>query len=90
MEELTGQRWEDLIQAKLFDPLKMGSCGTGPTWGHLRSGTSIIAVKADNPPSHNSASGVQCALEDWGKFLREHLKGLKNEAGIIRGEMRSS
>ena len=86
MEELTGQEWENLIRTKLFDPLKMASCGTGPTWGHYKSGSTIIPVKADNPPSHNSASGVHCAMEDWAKYLREHLKGLKNEDGIIRAE----
>ena len=83
MEELTGQTWETLIQEKVFDPLEMKTCGTGPTWGHIRSGDSTVPVKADNPPAFNPASGVHCSLEDWGKFLHEHLKGLKNEPGIV-------
>lgn len=83
MEELTGNSWETLIKEKLFDPLAMDSCGTGPTWGHYRFLKSIIALKADNPPAHAPAAGIHCSMKDWGKFLAQHLRGYQGESGIV-------
>ena len=80
MEQLTGQSWETLMQEKLFDPLGMKTCGTGPTWGHYKNGSTTYSVKADNPPAYSPAAGIHCSMEDWGKFLTEHLKG----EGIVR------
>lgn len=86
LEELTGESWESLIQEKLFIPLNMKSCGTGATWGHIWNGSQVVSMFADNPPAFNPASGVHCTMEDWGKFLQEHLKGLRNEPGIVSAE----
>lgn len=86
MEFLTGKSWESLIQEKLFDPLEMDSCGTGPTWGHYRSAQKIYAILADNPPAYAPASGIHCSMEDWGKFLTQHLHGFKGEDGIVNSE----
>jgi CubicO group peptidase (beta-lactamase class C family) len=79
MEQLTGQSWESLMQEKLFDPLEMLTCGTGPTWGHYRNDSGIHSVKADNPPGYSPAAGIHCSLEDWGKFLTQHLQ----KSGIV-------
>jgi CubicO group peptidase (beta-lactamase class C family) len=86
MEVLTGQSWESLIQEKLFNPLDMNSCGTGPTWGHYRNSQKIYSLYSDNPPAYSPASGIHCSLADWGKFLTQHLRGFKGEAGIVNAE----
>ena len=64
----------------------MNSCGTGPTWGHYRNSRKVYSLFADNPPAYSPASGIHCSLEDWGKFLTQHLRGFKGEDGIVNAE----
>lgn len=86
METITGKNWEELMHEKLFLPLQMNSCGTGPTWGHYYSSTTILPIYADNPPALSPAAGIHCSLPDWGKFLQHHLDGFNGADGIISKE----
>ena len=90
LEEATGQTWESMMRERLFAPLGMRSCGFGPPasvgrldqpWGHRPEPGGPFAVApgpgADNPAALGPAGTVHCSLEDWGRFLRAHLKGAR-------------
>lgn len=74
--------WESLMQAHVFAPLGMESCGFGSPdvdgmvdapWGHGRgSGGELEASLSDNPPALGPAGTVHCSLADWAKFVRAH------------------
>jgi CubicO group peptidase (beta-lactamase class C family) len=92
LEVLTGDSWEDLMRARLFDPLKMASAGFGPPrpppqpqghWGRVPLG---IGPEADNPPALGPAGTVHASLEDWGKFVSLHLIGSKRRSELIERE----
>lgn len=80
----TGQSWEALMEARLFDPLQM-RCGFGPPptpapWGHLSQGgertpLSPDLLGADNPAGLGPAGTVHCTLEDWGRYATWVLWG---------------
>lgn len=77
LEARGGRSWEALMDAEVFGPLSMSSCGFGaPTgdaviWGHSGAeGTPVPpGPGADNPPGLGPAGTVHCNLDDWGKFL---------------------
>ena len=80
------QSWEELIQARVFAPLGMKSCGFGAPqggdialpsqpWGHRkRADGSLKPMKpgpiADNPPVLAPAGGVHCSMQDWLRFTQ--------------------
>ncbi len=95
LERALGLPWEQILQAELFTPLHMRSCGFGAPgtagrvdqpWGHqIRTdGGDPVPVppgpNADNPPSMGPAGTVHCSLADWGKFLAVHLAGARGQA----------
>jgi CubicO group peptidase (beta-lactamase class C family) len=49
--------------------------------GHFENGK--VAVAFDNVPALGPAGTVHCSLEDWGKFVRLHLRGAKGESGLL-------
>ena len=70
-EEVTGQPWEELMQQRLFDPLKMKSAGFGPTgqsnseridqpWGHRENHGRFETGPARQRPVHGT--GGHCPL----------------------------
>jgi CubicO group peptidase (beta-lactamase class C family) len=99
LERATSKSWEELMRARIFDPLQMGSCGFGAPgsndsndqpWGH-----EIVDGKpkpvaplplGDNPPSLGPAGTVHCNVDDWAKFLLVHLRGARDEPTILRSE----
>lgn len=92
LEKLTGKSWEALIEERLFAPLGMKSCGFGPQatagttdqpWGHSRTNGSWIPQHLDNPKALGPAGTVHCSLEDWGRYLAEHLKGARGEPTVL-------
>lgn len=92
-EAVTGQSWEELTMALVFEPLGMKTAGFGPpndAWGHKPSlfGCQPIAPgpNADNPPVLAPAGGVHCSVEDWAKFVSEHLRGLRGRSKILSEE----
>jgi D-alanyl-D-alanine carboxypeptidase len=96
IEKVTGQPWEVVIRKRLFEPLKMSSCGFGAPatrgqmdepWGHHREGGRLVpeppGPKADNPPSLGPAGTVHCGLRDWAKFAQMHLDGGRGKATLV-------
>jgi len=94
LERATGESWEDLIQARLFDPLGMTTAGFGPPSakeeldqprGHWSNGKS--ARRFDNPACYGPAGTVHASLEDWLKYLALHLAGARGEpTDLLRPE----
>ena len=92
--------WEMLIEQKVFRPLKIGSAGFGAMglFGkvdqplqHLLDGEKRVVIEpgpdADNPPSLAPAGTVHMALEDWAKFVQDHLDGLRGEKGTLTSDL---
>ncbi|MCE0523057.1 MAG: beta-lactamase family protein [Methylacidiphilales bacterium] len=86
LEKISGQRWEDLIREKIFEPLKMDSVGFGglgtlgqidQPWPHFESGTPVPlnGPAIDNPEIMGPAGTVHCTMNDWAKFLIDQLRG---------------
>ncbi|MEO0326066.1 MAG: serine hydrolase domain-containing protein [Myxococcota bacterium] len=81
LEQATGESWEALMEARLFTPLGMASCGFGPAatvgrvdapWGHRAGEPVPPGPAADNPPALGPAGTVHCSLADWAKFIALH------------------
>jgi len=79
-EQITGLSWENLMQKRLFDPLKMTSVGFGAPntpneidqpWGHKKAWYKIgwKADQSDNPEALGPAGMIHLNIEDWAKFL---------------------
>lgn len=98
LERLTDQPWEELIRARLFEPLGMKSAGFGAMgragqieepWQHVRQGKTLTPIEpsrwADNPAYLGPAGTVHASLEDWAKYLRLHLLGEKQPA-LLKAE----
>lgn len=99
IERITGQSWEDAIQAELFKPLGVTTAGFGaPTganpWGHrpATSGAQTLPIAltpvdpagiADNPAAMGPAGRIHMSLSDYAKFVRLFLT---NGDGVLRPE----
>ncbi len=90
LEKATDKSWEDLIQERLFHPLKMPSAGFGPPCqpdeldhprGHDAGGN--VAKGVDNPPSYGPAGTVHATLPDWSRYLQLHLQLNQGRTGLI-------
>ena len=94
-EEVSGQSWEDLMQQRLFEPLKMASAGFGPPgqadsgridqpWGHRENHGRVEPSRQDNAPCMGPAGTVHCSVPDWGKFASLHLRGAQGKARLLK------
>jgi CubicO group peptidase (beta-lactamase class C family) len=96
LEELTDTPWESLMRARLFEPLRMTTCGFGPPaapgqvnqpWPHRVVDGELEPMPtgpgADNPPALGPAGTVHCSLADWGKFVAMHLAGARGESKFL-------
>ena len=81
-ERVTGQSWEELMQARLFDPLGMTSAGFGhpgspgqvdQPWGHVKFSSNWVPVQEDNPEALGPAGIVHSSFEDWAKYIALQL-----------------
>jgi hypothetical protein len=88
---------EDVIKERLFTPLGMTSAGFGGTgtpgqedqpWPHLENGSPLLAngPTVDNPPVMGPAGTVHASLEDWAKFIADHLRGARGEKALLKRE----
>ncbi len=82
MERVTGRTWEELIVARLFDPLQLGSAGFGPQsslgridapLGHAAGKDGkLVAFLAgpwgDNPPIIGPAGTVHMSVLDFARW----------------------
>lgn len=94
MEYITSTSWEELMRRYVFSPLKMDSCGFGPTsnpsnssptqpWGHKITNGNLTAVHDDNPPAFGPAGTIHCSFGDWGKYLNEHIEGFNGKSNFL-------
>ncbi len=91
MEQAAGVAYEDLMRARLFEPLGMTSAGfgapegEGAPWGHGANGKSVRPGRgADNPDAIAPAGRVHLTLEDWAKYARRHLRIAQDEGPLRR------
>ena len=85
LETVTGIPFEELLVARLFQPLGMTSAGFGAPgrpgqvdqpWGHHADGTpEPPGWLADNAPMLSPAGRVHLNIEDWAKYVQFHLAG---------------
>jgi CubicO group peptidase (beta-lactamase class C family) len=98
-ERIADAPWEELMQKRLFIPLKMDSCGFGAMgtpgkidqpWQHRVFGEVHQPIepgpRADNPPAIAPAGEVHCSIGDWAKFIQVHLRGELGEPGLLKPE----
>ncbi|MBI9015794.1 MAG: beta-lactamase family protein [Phycisphaerae bacterium] len=97
LEKATNSSWEKLIAKHIFRPLKMKSAGFGGTgtvgeidqpWPHFANGrpTPTNGLNRDNPLVMAPAGCVHCSIEDWGKFVADHLKGSRGNKALLQKE----
>jgi CubicO group peptidase (beta-lactamase class C family) len=91
-ERVTGESYEELMKAIVFDPLQMRSVGYGSAgtpgevdqpWGHTPGGA---PRQADNPLVMAPAGGVHCTLDDWGRFIADQLRGAEGKPALLKPE----
>lgn len=83
IESLTQKTWEMLMVEMVFTPLKMNSCGFGPSpdvSGHLMVNRKIVPINQDSRPLYGPAGTTFCSISDWAKFLQEELNGLNGQS----------
>ena len=95
VEKRTGASWEVNMTTHLFRPLKMlhasfGGVGTpgkiDQPWGHRANGHPVgqNGSTVDNPPVMGPAGRVHCTLQDWAKFIADHLRGRRRAPSLLR------
>jgi D-alanyl-D-alanine carboxypeptidase len=98
LERATGAAWEDLMRARVFEPLGMSACryeplGTASTvsepWGHALANGVLAPVAPgaapEPPPAFGPAGRVRCPLRDWSKLAALHLSGARAEPTALLG-----
>jgi CubicO group peptidase (beta-lactamase class C family) len=92
-ERVTGKSWEELMTARLFEPLKMSSAGFGfpgtkgqvdQPWGHGSFFDRPLPQQSDNAAVLGPAGTVHCSLADWAKFAALHLQGARGEGTLLK------
>ena len=94
-EEITGRSWEDSMKKWIFRPLGMKNSGFGGTgtpgkvdqpWPHLALGkpTATNGPERDNLPTLGPAGRVHCTMEDWAKFVADHLAGFQGKKALLQ------
>lgn len=80
IEAITGQAWEEVMQAQLYGPLGLASAGFGAPrgeapWGH-RGGVPVDpAGFADNPRALGPAGTAHMSLADYARFVSAMMGG---------------
>lgn len=89
-ERATGRPFEQLIRSEIFEPLKMGTVGFGPTpkgqpLGHV-DGAPLVPPRGDNPRMWAPAGGMHMSLADWAKFAIDQMKGRRGAGRLLKTE----
>lgn len=98
----TGTTWEQLVTTQLFEPLGITTAGFGAPGtrdtidqprGHIPSKLPAVPPShmepgrfADNPPAISPAGRAHMSLEDWARYIREHLRGRQGESDLLPKE----
>jgi CubicO group peptidase (beta-lactamase class C family) len=92
-EQVTGESWESLLRARLFEPLGMESAGFGSPghlgkldqpWGHRTTGKQLQPTLLDNAPAMGPAGTVHCSIPDWARFATLHLQGEHEGSRLLK------
>jgi CubicO group peptidase (beta-lactamase class C family) len=87
LEQLTGRPWEDLMRARLFQPLGISTGGFGApgtadkadqAWGHspvLGKPLDPRSPAAELPLFYGPAGLAHMTVTDWANFIAVHLRG---------------
>ena len=87
LERAAGMPWEELMRARLFQPLGLKSAGFGvpatprylnEPWGHSWDGRAVPVepgTAADNPPSIGPGGTVHMKVTDFVQFASAHARG---------------
>ncbi|HZW10149.1 MAG TPA: serine hydrolase domain-containing protein, partial [Phycisphaerales bacterium] len=94
--------WEELAEELLFAPLGMTTAAFGAPGsaeavdqprGHVEGPVPGLPPKAvppgphsDNPPAISPAGRAHMALEDWARYVREHLRGRHGRSELLPRE----
>jgi CubicO group peptidase (beta-lactamase class C family) len=93
-ERVTGKTWEQLMQQRVFGPLKIRAAygwpllsGDDEPWGHrIKNGVVTPHNPSDNyrvPTVLAPAGDVSMSILDYSVFARLHLAGLENIDGSV-------
>lgn len=94
-ESATGETWEMLVQAHVFDPLGMTSAGVGQPWrfgpeqptGHYGPDGATLTPAPANPMIGSQILGpsgdTHSTIEDAARYARAHLWGLRGNDGFL-------
>jgi CubicO group peptidase (beta-lactamase class C family) len=94
-EQVTKTPWEELMNRRLFEPLKMKTAGFGAPgtrgqldhdWGHRAVGDTVTAMHQDNSPVMGPAGTVHCSIQDWARFALLHMNGSVGGVRVIKPE----
>jgi CubicO group peptidase (beta-lactamase class C family) len=98
-EEATGEAWEDIIRARIAEPLSLSTLGFGVPkgdtpqsvpWGHRKFGAFKIALtpadNADNPPWMAAAGTMHMTLDNLLTYGRAHLTAGGGETALLSPE----
>jgi CubicO group peptidase (beta-lactamase class C family) len=86
--------WEEQLEKKLIQPLKIKRWGLGPPdakeaklhpWPHPAGGKPLAEGNInDNPPVMNSAGRIRLSVADYNRFLAEVLKLARGDKGLLK------
>lgn len=96
-ERASGKSWETLMKEEVFVPLEMHSAGFGGTgtvgqidqpWPHNAWGFPVSSngPSMDNVPTMGPAGTIHMTMQDWGKFISEHIRGGRGESSYLKPE----
>ncbi|MBN2271174.1 MAG: beta-lactamase family protein [Sedimentisphaerales bacterium] len=95
-ERAMNKPWETLMKEMLFEPLHMGSAGSGAMgtpgsirqpWQHRMENGKVQPIEpgplSDNPLVLAPAGTVHCSMRHWAAFVAAHLDGPKGKGGLL-------
>jgi CubicO group peptidase (beta-lactamase class C family) len=94
LETAVDGTWEELMQKKIFDSLKLLSAGFGPPglnggldqpWGHnWKDGVVEPAIPSDNPAAIAPAGAVHLGILDCARYAAFHLAVAQGKVGSLK------
>lgn len=97
-EAATGRSWEALLEERVLQPLGISAGsgwpaagGAGQPWGHWRLLGFLSAQDPDGAyrlrPAMAPAGDVHMRLDEYGRFLQAHLRGLLGREDLLPAEI---